>query len=184
MMQYERSKELYLGKLYDLDTGTFYGEVKPFGGLRFQMTGVYGDTVDYTNFRQASQLLLLPSAEASFGKHINLNLSHTLQRLDLKGDRIFTANLTQIRFIYNFSTKMFVRAIVQYLNVSRDSDLYLIPTEAEIRTIFTQLLFSYKLNPQTVFFLGYSDNSLGMNGLDITMTDRTFFVKIGYAWTR
>lgn len=184
MMQYERSKELYLGKLYNLNTGTFYGEVKPFGGLRFQMTGVYGDAVDYTNARHASQLLLLPFAEASFGKHINLNLSHTLQRLDLKGDRIFVANLSQIRLVFNFSTKLFVRAIVQYLHVSRNPDLYLIPTEAETQTFFTQLLFSYKLNPQTVFFLGYSDNSLGLNGLDITMTDRTFFVKIGYAWTR
>ena len=52
------------------------------------------------------------------------------------------------------------------------------------QTLFTQFLFSFKLNPQTVFFLGYSDNYFGMNGLDITQSDRTFFVKIGYAWTK
>ncbi len=51
-------------------------------------------------------------------------------------------------------------------------------------TVFTQFLFSYKINPQTVLFLGYSDNSLGMQGIDITRTDRTFFLKIGYAWTQ
>jgi len=184
VFQYERSREKYLGDFYDLNAGTFYGELKPFGGLRMQMTAVYGDAVDYTNVRKASQLLLAPFAEASLGRHINLNLSHTLQRLDLKESRIFTANLSQIRLVFNFSTKMFVRAIVQYLHLSRNPDLYIVPTPSETQTLFSQFLFSYKLNPQTVFFLGYSDNSLGMNGLDVTQTDRTFFVKIGYAWTR
>jgi len=28
--------------------------------------------------------------------------------------------------------------------------------------VFTQFLFSYKINPQTVLFLGYSDNALGL----------------------
>ena len=41
----------------------------------------------------------------------------------------------------------------------------------------------YKLSPRTVLFLGYSDNYLGMGRIDLTQTDRTFFVKIGYAWT-
>jgi hypothetical protein len=50
--------------------------------------------------------------------------------------------------------------------------------------VFTQILFSYKLNPQTVLFLGYSDNYFGETGIDITQTDRTFFVKLGYAWTK
>lgn len=75
-------------------------------------------------------------------------------------------------------------AIVQYLDVLRDPELYLFPISKKTQTIFTQLLFSYKINPQTVLFLGYSDNYLGMTGIDVTQTDRTFFVKLGYAWTR
>ena len=39
-----------------------------------------------------------------------------------------------------------------------------------------------KLNPQTVLFLGYSDNSANATAVDVTQTDRTFFVKLGYAW--
>jgi hypothetical protein len=47
-----------------------------------------------------------------------------------------------------------------------------------------QLLFSYKINPQTVFFLGYSDNLYEDDALDtLEKTDRTWFMKIGYAWT-
>jgi hypothetical protein len=55
------------------------------------------------------------------------------------------------------------------------------------RGVFTQFLFSYKLNPRTVLFLGYSDNSMGgeffgLDRVDITRVNRTFFLKIGYAW--
>jgi hypothetical protein len=53
---------------------------------------------------------------------------------------------------------------------------------AVIRGIFTQILFSSKLNPQTVVFLGYSDNSLGARSIDFVRSDRTLFFKIGYAW--
>jgi hypothetical protein len=53
--------------------------------------------------------------------------------------------------------------------------------EAKTETLFTQLLFSYKLNPQTVLFLGYSDNRLGTQELDLSQRDRSFFFKVGYA---
>jgi hypothetical protein len=184
VFQYSRAKELYLTTLYPLDYGHFYAELKPAGGLLFQVTGVYGDVIDYSNARQAVQLLLVPAAEASFGRHINCNLSHTFQRMAFQKERIFTANLSQVRLVYNFSTRMFVRAIIQYLHLSRNPELYVSPVLERTQTFFTQFLFSYKLNPQTVLFLGYSDNYLGMTGLDTIQTDRTFFIKIGYAWTR
>jgi len=33
-----------------------------------------------------------------------------------------------------------------------------------------------------VLFVGYSDNYRGNQDFGITQTDRTFFVKLGYAW--
>ena len=66
--------------------------------------------------------------------------------------------------------------------------MYFFPVDSRSRRVFTQFLFSYKLNARTVFFLGYSDNSLGGNfdfsGLGrvaITRIDRTFFLKVSYA---
>ncbi len=47
--------------------------------------------------------------------------------------------------------------------------------------LFNQFLFSYKVNPQTVVFLGYSDNQAGTQSFDLTRADRTFFAKVGYA---
>ena len=184
VLRYQRTRELYVKEYYNLDGFTVYGEMKPVNGLRFQLTSAYGHAIDYSNARRANQTMVAPFAEVSLGRHINFNLSHMFQRLDLKGEKIFTANLSQVHFVFNFSVKVFVRAIVQYLDVSRNLDLYLSPVLPKTQTFFTQFLFSFKLNPQTVFFLGYSDNYFGMNGLDLTQADRTFFVKIGYAWTK
>ena len=46
----------------------------------------------------------------------------------------------------------------------------------------SQVLLSYKLNPQTVLFLGYSDSHRGDQDTDLTQSVRTVFAKIGYAW--
>jgi hypothetical protein len=68
--------------------------------------------------------------------------------------------------------------------------MYIFPVDSRAKGFFAQFLFSYKLNPRTVLFLGYSDNAmggvfdswLGSGRVGITRTDRTFFLKIGYAW--
>ncbi len=182
--QYSRSRELFLTEYYDLDRVAFVAEMKPFGGLRLNATILFGDTVDYTNARKAAGLNLLPSMEFNLGKHINVNLQHAFQKLTLQGEKVFTANLSQVKLIYNFTTRTFVRAILQYMHVDRNPVLYLFPVTGDTQTLFTQFLFSYKLNPQTVIFIGYSDNYLGLTGIDITQTSRAFFVKFGYAWTR
>jgi len=182
--QYERSREFYLGEYYDLDQVVFVTELKPIGGLRLNAIVQYGDAIDYSNARQAIGLNVLPSLEFSLGRHINVNLQHAFQQLSLEGNEIFTANLSQVKLIYNFNVRTFVRVIVQYLDVARNPDLYLFPIPDKTQTVFTQFLFSYKLNPQTVLFIGYSDNYLGMTNIDITQTNRTFYVKLGYAWTK
>lgn len=182
--QYQRSREFYIGEYYDLNQVVFITEIKPMGGLRLNAVVQYGDTIDYSNARQAIGLNLLPSIEFSLGRHINVNLQHAFQRLTLEGEEIFTANLSQVKLIYNFSVRTFIRLIVQYLDLARNPNLYLFPVPDKTQTVFTQFLFSYKLNPQTVLFIGYSDNYLGLSNIDITQTNRTFFVKLGYAWTR
>lgn len=177
------SKELYQGILFDLTKAGFQAGFKPASGLSFSVEGVIGDSVDYHNLREANQLAVAANAEFGLGRHINLNFSHTLERLSLQGKEIYTANLPQLRLIYNLNVRTFVRAIVQYLDVRRNPALYIFPVSPKENTLFSQFLFSYKLNPQTVLFLGYSDNYFGMQGIDIIQTDRTFFVKLGYAWT-
>ncbi|RLE26317.1 MAG: hypothetical protein DRJ61_18475 [Acidobacteria bacterium] len=75
-----------------------------------------------------------------------------------------------------------MRAIVQHVEYDFNTDLYSDGRDPEFEHLFTQLLFSYKVNPQTVFFLGYSDNSQGNQEYPLTQSDRTIFAKVGYAW--
>lgn len=183
-LYYRRIRQFYLGEYYELERFIWQSGIKPAGGLNFSLTVQFGDSVDYSNLRSAEVIRLMPFAEFSLGRHVNINISHTLENLSLAAEKIFEANLTQVRIVYNFNIRTFFRIIVQHLNVSRNPDTYVFPVEPRTNTIFTQFLFSYKLNPQTVLFLGYSDNYLGKTGVDITQTDRTFFVKLGYGWTR
>jgi hypothetical protein len=179
---YVRRKELYLGKMYDLDLGIVYLVMKPFSGFSLVFYGEAGDSIDYSNARAATQLLTSTTMEFGIGRNLNVNLNHLFQRLSVDSEKIFSAHLLQTRLVYNFNVRTFVRAIVQYYDLARNPALYTSSVNPETRTLFTQLLFSYKINPQTVLFLGYSDNHLGFRGLDITRTNRTFFLKLGYAW--
>ncbi len=174
-------KEFFNGVTYDQNQLGFYLEMKPVGGLKYYIYTGIGDAIDYSNSRLARSLLLNPAIEFGIGKYLNVNLNHTFQRLSLEGEKIYTANLLQTKLVYNFNVRTFVRAIVQYTDIDRDAGLYLNPVEPKTKALFTQFLFSYKINPQTVLFLGYSDNHLDFKGIDMTRTDRTFFLKLGYA---
>ena len=122
-----------------------------------------------------------------------LELNHTYQHLDVEPGRLFTANLTQGRAVLHLNRRTFVRAILQYTDVELNPDTFPGVSEANLNTrrLFSQYLFSFKINPQTVLLVGYSDNQIGLPGgtlttpfgrTDLAQTDRSFFLKIGYAW--
>ena len=111
-----------------------------------------------------------------------MKVDHSFQRLKVEGEELFTANLTQLRLVYQFNVRLFARAILQYLDVSRNVDNYTFEVAPTQRELFTQLLLSYKLNPQTVVFLGYTDSQLGDDMVDLTRMSQSVFLKVGYAW--
>ena len=117
----------------------------------------------------------------SIGRPITLSVSHAFQRLSYQGMRIYTANLFQMQGFYHLNLRMFVRAIVQFQQVDYNPAAYAALANEQSRSLFTQLLFSYKLNPQTVAFLGYTDTRQGSDTIDLTQQGRTFFMKLGYA---
>ena len=83
--------------------------------------------------------------------------------------------------VYQFDVRTFFRSIVQYVDYRYNTDNYTYNQDPEYRRFFTQLLFSYKINPRTVLFVGYNDNYFGNRDYDLTQNDRTLFVKLGYA---
>jgi hypothetical protein len=174
--------QFYGGRTFDADRADFFGEVQAWASVYLRLEGSYGDQIDFANVQQAEQLRLEPGLRLDLGRHLRLTLDHSFERLDVGGLELYTANLTEMRATYQLNVRTFVRLITQYFDIERDTALYKSSTEASDRHLFNQLLFSFKLNPQTMLFLGYSDNSVGSESLDLTRQDRTLFFKVGYAW--
>jgi hypothetical protein len=179
-------KRGFNGRRFDQVYGSIWGEVWATGDLYLDLSIDFGDQLDVDNTRNGNRLRLAPEVTWRPGRHLRIGLSQVAERLDVEGGRLYTAELTRLRAVWQFNVRTFIRAIVEHTHVDRDLGLYLTPEDFDARTrrLFTQLLFSYKLNPQTVVFVGYSDNRLGLDDITLTQTDRTFFVKLGYAWLR
>ncbi len=176
-------KEYFNGVTFDLNRAFFHFTIQPTGTVKLDLDGDFGNEIDSFNTQKGDLLSLSPAAELKLGRHININLSHSYHRLDVEGGRLFTENLTEARLFYYFNVRTLVRLIAQYRSVDQDPGLFPIPVESHSERLFLQLLASYKLNPRTVVFVGYSDNQIGETGVSLTRADRTFFIKLGYAWT-
>jgi Domain of unknown function (DUF5916) len=178
----ERTRELVGGTTFELDRLRWLLQASPSGKLRLTLVGRAGDEVDVDNVRPGEVLSLTPSLQWRLGRRLSANLSHQAQWLDVAGGELFEAHLSQLRLVYQFDVRTAVRAIVQRTDITREPGLYTFRVEPESERVFSQLLFSWKLNPQTVLFLGYTDTRQGLRTIDLTQTDRTFFAKVGYAF--
>ncbi len=176
-----RSGTTLFEDLYSVSAGTV---VQPTGSFKYLMWVKFGDGVDFANSRKGDQLLAEAEVELRLGRRFNSRINHTLQELDVAGGTLFTANLSQLRLVYQFNVRMFARAIFQYQDIERDPSLYLFPVGAEDKNLFTEFLYSYKINPRTVAFVGYRDRRIGDDMISLTQLEREFFVKLGYAWVR
>lgn len=156
----------------------------PSGSLYLGISGDFGRVLDFDNTQQGQALTLVPLVEYRLGRHVTLRADHTFKRFNVEGQRLFTAHMTRLKGIVQISKRCLIRGIAQYQDISRSVGLYKDPdAEPETTWLTTQALFSYKINPQTMLFIGYSDFHLGDVDHNLTQTDRTFFAKLGYAWT-
>lgn len=177
----QKQKEYFQGVTYDEAFVQYSVDLTPTGYLNINMNGKNGDTVDYENGRPATIFQTDPIVTLNVGRHIQTQFDYTYLNLNSDVGHVFTAGLGQWKFIYQFNVRMFVRAILQYTEIHRNLPVYISPVEPRSRQVFTQFLFSYKINPQSVFFLGYSDNRADQDQQNLVQTERTGFLKVGYA---
>jgi hypothetical protein len=187
-LQHGRRDRYWNGVTFDEQFVFAILEMQPAGWFSFFVEGTIGDTIDFANTRPADLVRVEGDATIDLGRRLRMSLGHELQRIDVDGGRLIEANLSQLRAVYQLNVRTFVRAILQYADVEQNAELFDDPgsVDPDAERLFSQFLFSYKLNPQTVVFLGYSDNSTGgelvdTGRIDLTRSDRTFFAKVGYA---
>lgn len=166
--------------------------VQNFADIRFASTPVAwlilqsrfetGDWIDYSHIRDAYRNSFNINAEIKAGRSLNILAALTLSSLTVDDERLFLANLTEIKAVYQFTEKMFFRSILQYTDIRRNQEKYQFPVDTHSKDLFSQQLFSYKINPRTVLFLGYGDTYLANQEYGLTQSERSFFAKLGYAW--
>ena len=187
MIDTGRRDRFWNGVTFDERFTHFEMEMRPTGNLDLGLASTVADTIDFAHTRAGDLLRIRPWIGYNFGRHLRMTASHDLQRVTVRDEELLEVNLSELRAVYQINIRTFVRATFQYEDFRYNQDLY---TAAEVPSqdehLFSQLLFSYKLNPQTVLFLGYSDNQVGGEVrrdeiVDLTRADRTLFFKVGYA---
>jgi hypothetical protein len=180
-------EEYWNGQMFDLNNGFMFAQFRPASGVAVWFEADLGDQIDYANSRVADQLRIQPQLEWNVTRHLLLRMRYTSDRLSSKtGPTIYKAELSDVRVTWQFNVRSFVRFTYQGQDTKRNVALYDDPaTDPSSSSRAAELLYSYKLNPQTVLFAGYStadlqDETTGA----LEPTGRTLFFKVSYAWTR
>ena len=171
--------------LFEESKLSLFAEFQPRGGLLLGVWSRVGDQVDFDNTQLGDEVRIDPFVRWNIGRHLLLRYDGVFVNLDRKdGAMIFDAAVHDIRLTWQFSVRSFLRLTTQFQDIERNPASYDDDVDSRSRDVGRQLLYSYKINPQTVFFLGYSDALIDDDNLSgLTTTDRTWFMKVGYAWT-
>jgi len=172
----------YAGILFDEWSHMFRVRAQPSGSFDFDLFFHYGDEIDFENVRPGTGLRVRPTVNFRLGKRFRIAASYEYENLDVAGGRLYEVGLGEMGAVYQFSTRTFVRAIVQYQNLQRDPSLYEGDVSTKDEDLFTEFLFSYKVNPRTVLFAGYTDRHQGTEMENLAQLNRAVFLKVGYAF--
>ena len=173
------------GVLFDEMFYSFFAEVTPRRGLYLNLGGRFGDQIDFANTELGEIFQLRPQLRWNIGSHLGVELRHVYEVLDRQQGELYTANLSDLRLAYQFDLKQRLRLVLQYSDIKRDPELYVDDVDRNSKGLGTQLIYSYKLNPRTLFFAGYGQENLEDDSVEQLVTSgRTFFIKLSYAWER
>ncbi|MBD3871894.1 MAG: carbohydrate binding family 9 domain-containing protein [Acidobacteria bacterium] len=177
-----RAREGFNGEQFDFNRLRLHFCAKPNGHSHAWLNLHGGGQVDYANTRPGDFLNINAGFWYRFGRHFRIEPIFTRERMDVDEGWLYTSTIGQLAASWQFNPRCFVRVILQHVDDEFNPDLYSDSRGPEFQNLFSQLLFSYKLNPRTVLFVGYSDNSSATQDYGLTQADRTIFAKIGYAW--
>lgn len=166
-----------------------FAETKPLLGFYINAHLSWGDKIDYRNNRLGEMNRVSSNINWNINKHLEIKLRQTFSQLNADGDNVFIARLTDFRTTYQFNVQSFLRLSLIFNNTSRNPSNYLYTAPEDInrhsKTLSTELLYGYKINPQTVFYLGYSDAHYSEEAMrDLTQQQRSLFMKFSYAWLK
>jgi Domain of unknown function (DUF5916) len=185
VVQYVNERVRGGDRLFDRQQIGYFAQFSP--SRVFQQIGIdgtVGGDVDFENARQASGTTINLSATLHPTNHLAVEVLRNRRRLDVLNQPLLTARVSRVKSTYTFTSRMFVRAIAQYVSTDRDPSLFVTPPAARSGESGASLLLAYKLNWQSVMFVGYGDDRELTPDRELAPRDRQFFVKLSYAFQR
>ena len=151
---------------------------------RVSFNGVAGQRIDFANGRVGNGATLGFTSTLRPIANITFEPNISREWLDVAGGRLYTASVERLKTTYSFSARSIVRVIGQYVTTERDPSRYAFLVKKHDGSFLGSLLYSYKLNWQTVLFLGYGDDRVLTANNDLVKQDRSLFLKVSYAIQR
>ena len=157
------------------------------------LDGDYGEQIDFANGRRGHGGTVAFQATIRPMDHLELAGNFNRRWLDVKpegGDegRLFTADVARLRATYTFTARSYLRLIGQNVSTRREPERYNFEVTDEERSTTASALFAYKLNWQSVLYLGYGDDRELLNepnrDSSLEPASRAFFLKLSYALQR
>jgi hypothetical protein len=148
-----------------------------------------GQAVDFDNVRPGRGQQLTVNATVAATNHLVFDTEWSTNWLQVDDSAgvsrsLFTASVSRLRANYTFTARSFVRLIGQYVSTDRDPSLYVAPTTAHDGFFSSSILFAYKINWQSVMFVGYGDDRTLDEQRRLQKFDRQVFVKVSYAFQK
>ena len=170
--------------MFDEEFFMMWAEFRPTRDLWFGNFFRQGDQLDFSNFEVGTITLFEPSINWQIGQHLSLRYDGVLYDLDVPASQSsgfsgehYKVNIANFRAAYQFDLRSRLRLTTQYSDVTLEQEDY------TRKDLSWQLLYSYKVNPQSLIFVGYSSQGFEEDPLDeITESDKTLFAKFSYVW--
>ena len=144
--------------------------------------GWLGDEVDFATKTLGRGGNLNTGVTVRPTDHLQTSLGIGVRWLDVNGARAFVSQAERLRATYTFNSRSFVRAVVQHQRTDRGG---------RFGFMASQILYAYKLNWQTVFYVGGGDlREVGGGDVEkgeaphFEPSERQFFAKVSYAFQR
>ena len=170
-----------------------FGFIANFSPSRFVsaigVNGNLGQDIDFANARPGNGPTINASATLHPTNHLELALVEDYRSLSVDdatgaNRQLFSQTVSRVKGTYTFTSRMFTRLIAQYVSTTRDALLYTFAVSPHSGTFGGSVLFAYKLNWQSVAFVGYGDDRTLSEFDRLELQDRQFFVKVSYAFQR
>jgi len=170
----------------------YYAQFSPSRHISFVMVnGTLGQDIDFDNGRPAHGPTFNSQLTLQASDHLAIDLIENVRSLHVNvaggpDAHLFTQQVSRIKGTYTFTSRLFVRVIGQWVSTSRDTALFIDTVDARDETFGGSALFAYKINWQSVMFVGYGDDRELPNGNATALKplDHQVFVKISYAFQR